>query len=105
MEVYFKNLSAEETPTERLVEDVMSLVDEAEDLVKLSSEKLDEGGKIELKSALERIKGHCERIRAYTLAGARQTDRFIRQHPYFSLSIAFGLGLVMGLLVNRKPED
>jgi ElaB/YqjD/DUF883 family membrane-anchored ribosome-binding protein len=101
MEVYFKNLSAEETPTERLVEDVMALVNEAEDFVKLSSESLEEGDKQELQSALARIKGQCEKVKEQAMAGARQADRLIRRHPYASMGVALGTGVLIGLLLKR----
>jgi ElaB/YqjD/DUF883 family membrane-anchored ribosome-binding protein len=105
MEVYFKNLSAEETPTERLVEDVMALVSEAEDLVKLSSANLEEGEREELKTALDRIKGQCEKVKQQTLASARHADRLIRRYPYASLGIAFGVGMLVGLLVKRDSRE
>lgn len=41
-------------------------------------------------------------IQEKTTAGARATDRAIRQHPYESLGIAFGLGLLVGVLINRN---
>jgi ElaB/YqjD/DUF883 family membrane-anchored ribosome-binding protein len=34
------------------------------------------------------------------LAGARTTDRAIRQSPYQTIGIVFGLGLVVGLLAS-----
>lgn len=40
-------------------------------------------------------------IQEKTVAGARVTDRTIRDNPYTALGIAFGLGLLLGVLVNR----
>jgi ElaB/YqjD/DUF883 family membrane-anchored ribosome-binding protein len=37
-----------------------------------------------------------------TIAGARATDKAIRDYPYSSLGVAFGLGLLIGLLAARK---
>ena len=37
-----------------------------------------------------------------TIAVAKATDRTIREHPYESIGIAFGLGLLVGVLVARK---
>ena len=34
--------------------------------------------------------------------GARATDEVIRSHPYESLGVAFGVGLLVGSLVTRK---
>jgi ElaB/YqjD/DUF883 family membrane-anchored ribosome-binding protein len=104
MEVYFKNISSEETPTERLVEDVMMLVNETEDFVNLTSATLAENAPEELKSALERLKERCQQIKEQALAGARHTDRYIRKHPYQVVGVAFGLGILIGVLAGRKSK-
>lgn len=41
-------------------------------------------------------------IQEKTAASARATDRTIRQHPYESLGIAFGVGVLIGVLINRR---
>ncbi len=105
MEVYFKNITSEETPTERLVEDVMMLVNETEDLVNRTSASLASGAPEELKTALERLKGRCQQLKEQTMAGARHTDRFIRNHPYPVVGVAFGLGVLLGVLIGRNSKD
>lgn len=42
------------------------------------------------------------RIQESTSAGARATDQVIRDHPYESIGIAFGVGVLIGVLINRK---
>jgi ElaB/YqjD/DUF883 family membrane-anchored ribosome-binding protein len=42
------------------------------------------------------------RIQESTTAGAQATDRVIRDHPYESIGIAFGVGVLIGVLINRK---
>ena len=42
------------------------------------------------------------RIQEQTTAGARATDRAIREHPYESIGIAFGVGVLIGVLINRR---
>jgi ElaB/YqjD/DUF883 family membrane-anchored ribosome-binding protein len=42
------------------------------------------------------------KIQDSTSAGARATDRVIRDHPYESIGIAFGVGVLIGVLINRK---
>ncbi len=34
--------------------------------------------------------------------GAKYTDQTIRENPYTSLGIAFGIGVLLGFLVKRK---
>jgi ElaB/YqjD/DUF883 family membrane-anchored ribosome-binding protein len=36
------------------------------------------------------------------MEGARATDRVIREHPYQSIGVAFGIGLLIGVLVTRR---
>ena len=43
-----------------------------------------------------------QRIQDSTIAGAKATDRAIREHPYESIGIAFGLGILIGVLINRR---
>ena len=52
--------------------------------------------------ALESAKATCQKLEEKAAAGARATDKIIREHPYQSIGIAFGLGLLIGVLVNRK---
>ena len=42
------------------------------------------------------------KIQEQTTASARATDRAIREHPYESIGIAFGVGVLIGVLINRR---
>jgi len=102
MEVYFDNLTAENASLDKLAEDVSLLVQDAEELVEASGEKLSPRSKAELENALERVKTRGERIKQQALAGARATDRVIRQYPYQSLGVVFGLGFILGAVLRRR---
>jgi len=102
MEVFFKNLTSDETSIEKLVEDLAMLANDVEDLVRVSGAGLGEESRRELMTALERIKMRCESLKAHAMAGARETDRVIRRYPYPSLGIAIGAGLVLGALLCRR---
>jgi ElaB/YqjD/DUF883 family membrane-anchored ribosome-binding protein len=41
-------------------------------------------------------------VQEKTAASARATDRTIRQHPYESIGVAFGIGVLLGVLINRR---
>jgi ElaB/YqjD/DUF883 family membrane-anchored ribosome-binding protein len=45
-----------------------------------------------------------ESTRANLQERGMATDRAIRDNPYASLGIAFGIGLLIGVLVNRSRE-
>ena len=102
MEVYFENLTAEDASLDKLAEDVSLLLQDAEALVQASGANLSNAAKAKLESTLARVKTRGERIKQQTLAGARATDRVIRQHPYQSLGMVFGLGFLLGALLRRK---
>jgi ElaB/YqjD/DUF883 family membrane-anchored ribosome-binding protein len=53
-----------------------------------------------LAAALESAKETCQRLEERTVAAAKATDQTIRAHPYESIGIAFGLGLLVGVLVG-----
>jgi len=43
-----------------------------------------------------------DRARHNVVAGAKYTDETIRQHPYQSLAIALGVGVLLGALIRRN---
>ena len=102
MEVYFKNLTSEEISTEKLVEDLTTLVEDAEQLVRATGASLGEASRQELMTALQRLKARAQQVRQRAVASARATDRLIRDNPYRSLAVVFGLGMVAGMIVNAR---
>src|SRR3954454_23374494 len=40
-----------------------------------------------------------------TIAGAKYTDKAVRSHPYESIAIAAGVGLLVGLLIGRSSKS
>ena len=102
METYFSNMKAQEGTKEKLLEDLLVLVHDAEELVKASGGQLAGKSNVELTAMLERVKTGCRAIQAKAAGGARQADQLVRQHPYQSIGIAFGLGLLIGVLVKRN---
>ena len=94
-----------ETP-EQVVEHLRSLIAEAEKT--LGSHATEES--VEKFSALrarladvkERVQEGLDAAKEKVYAGARQTDTTIRAHPYESLAIALGVGLLVGALLRRN---
>jgi ElaB/YqjD/DUF883 family membrane-anchored ribosome-binding protein len=90
---------------ERLVSDLKTLMHDAEELMKVTAgaagEKVTEL-RNRLSGAIESAKENCHKWGESTTAAAKATDRTIRDHPYESIGIAFGVGLLVGFLVGRK---
>ena len=55
-----------------------------------------------LTAALELAKANYQRLGEKASAATKATDDTIREHPYESIGIAFGMGLLLGVLVARK---
>ena len=94
-----------ELANERLTSDLKTVVQDAEELMNATAgqagEKVSEA-RSRLAAALESAKATCQRVEEKTVAAAKATDQTIRAHPYESIGIAFGLGLLVGVLVARK---
>ncbi len=60
-----------------------------------------------LVAAIEKAKDVCDRLQEQTVAAAKASDKAVREHPYQAVGIAFGVGLLVGLLVGRgrRGED
>jgi len=48
------------------------------------------------------LKALIQRVEKKTVEGAKVADRVVRDHPYETIGIAFGLGLLIGILARRK---
>jgi len=90
---------------QRLAADLRLVVRDAEELLKATAGEAGEKVK-ELRSrlakALESAKATCERLQEKTVEAAKATDHVIREHPYESIGVAFGVGLLIGVLVARR---
>lgn len=52
--------------------------------------------------ALEKGKDAWNEVQERAVAGAKAADQTIREHPYQSIGIAFGVGAIMALLLTRR---
>ncbi len=98
-------MSANEVSKEKLVSDVKVVVQDAEDLLRATAGEVGEKAKearVRLGAALESAKASCRKLEEKAVAGAKATDQLIREHPYESIGIGFGIGLLIGLLISRK---
>jgi ElaB/YqjD/DUF883 family membrane-anchored ribosome-binding protein len=94
-----------EASTEQLLQDLRAVVNDGEELLKAGMAELGERGMVakeKLAAALEMAKETQRKLQERAIASARATDRAIREHPYESIGIAFGVGLLLGVVLNRK---
>lgn len=96
---------AEQVNREKLVQDLKTVVRDAEDLIKATAGELSEKTKEarqRLTTAIQSAQSSLSEFEARARAGARVTDRLIRENPYPSLGIALFAGLLLGALINRR---
>ena len=96
------------TPQEanqRLTDDLKLVMRDAEELLKVTAgeagEKVNEV-RSRLTKALASAKATCTRLEDRTVEAVKSTDHVIREHPYESIGVAFGAGLLLGALVGRR---
>src|SRR5262249_21958104 len=90
-----------EQTNDRLVTDLKKSIGHAEEALGAGGDRVGEL-KNRLVGLIDSAKVTCQRLEDKTVAAAKATDRTIREHPYESIGIAFGMGLLIGVLVSRK---
>lgn len=93
----------------RIMTDLKMLADDAQSLLQATAGDVSDKVKAardRLGAALERAKSTCQNVQDQTIATARaaakKADTVIRDHPYESMGVAFGVGLLIGVLVARN---
>jgi len=90
---------------QRLVSDLKLVMRDAEDLFDATADAAGEKVKDvrnRLAKALESGKASCSLAQERAVQAAKATDQVIREHPYESIGIAFGVGLLIGVLASRS---
>jgi len=98
-----------DAPTEKLMQDLKTVVGDAEDLLKATASQSGEHisrirsrAEESLRIARERIKEVTSSAEAQARAAAREVDAQVREHPWTAVGVAAGIGLVLGILLGRK---
>ena len=98
-----------EVTKEKLISDFKVVVADAEELLRVTAGQAGEKaaelrGKIQ--SRLADAKLHLadaqEAVVEKAKAAGRATDEYVHDHPWRSVGIAAGVGLVIGLLIGRR---
>ncbi|CAJ0680981.1 hypothetical protein R82526_01004 [Ralstonia mannitolilytica] len=100
---------ADSVNKEKLMTDVKTVLSDAEALLKQaassSGEKaaeLRERGMGLLRQAKEKAQDLQDAVVTKSKAAARATDDYVHDHPWQAVGVAAGVGLLIGLLLNRK---
>ena len=98
-------MNTNEASTDKILTDLKRVVRDSEELLADSAGVLGEKAR-ELRErlgrSLESAKATCQSLQDKAVESAKATDKVIRDHPYQSIGIAFGIGLLVGVLATRK---
>lgn len=98
-------MNAIDVNTDKLVRSLKRVATESEALLKATAGAMGDRAQAvrdRFSEALDQAKENCQELEKKAIRGARATDKIIRAHPYQSLGVAFGLGLLLGVLAARE---
>ena len=89
----------------KLMSDLKTVTHDAESILQATSGRA--GRKLlelreRLSSALDSARNSCARLQEKAVVGSKAADKSIRKHPYQSIGAAFGIGLLIGVVVGRR---
>ncbi len=89
--------------------DIKTVLADAEDLLKQAAATTGERASELRETAISRLKVAREKAADAQVVviergkkAARATDDYVHEHPWTSIGIAAGIGMVIGMLINRK---
>jgi ElaB/YqjD/DUF883 family membrane-anchored ribosome-binding protein len=102
METHFEFDQAEPGSARKVVQDVRTLLHDVEDVLKEAGQRWGAKSKEELEVALGKMRVAKQKLEVQARRTAERGAEVIREHPYKSLGAAFGVGLLIGLFINRR---
>ena len=112
METHFpdaENSTSSRIARERVMSDMRALAHDAETLLRATADDVSEKARearTRLMAAVEQAKSSYANMQAQGIEmgreAAKKADETIRAHPYESLGVAFGIGVLIGALIRRR---
>lgn len=90
-----------------LADNLKSVTQDAENFVRETTSGLSEkarDARARLAASLASAKAGLSKLNEKAIEGAKATDRVIRANPYQSIGVAFGVGILLGVLVTRGRD-
>ena len=102
MELYYKDLISEEASLEKLVDDLMRVVQGADELVEASGAAIEKHQLKEIASRLAWLKRSCRHLQQHVRQSALATDRLLHEYPYSAVGFALAIGITAGVICGRR---
>lgn len=89
----------------QLADTYKSVTEDAEHFVKETASGLGDKARearARLAASLASARTNLHKLNEKAVESAKDADKVIRDHPYQSIGVAFGIGILIGVLVTRK---
>ncbi len=100
---------ARKTPSEKLLRDLQTVVDDAEALLQATAAQTGERvdgirarAQASLKQAKTRLLEAEDEALEQVRAAAATADEYVHENPWQAVGVAAGVGLLLGLLLSRR---
>jgi len=104
-----KGVAMSEINKEKLMSDIKTVLADAEDLLKQAASSTGDRAAELREKAMSRLKQAKDKAADVQVVvvekgkkAARATDDYVHEHPWTSIGVAAGVGVLIGLLINRK---
>lgn len=94
---------------EKLAEDLRAVISDAEELLRVTAGQAGEkftATRQKVQDSLQRARAELSDVEEVLVdqgkQAARATDEYVRAHPWQSVGIAAGIGVIIGLLISRR---
>ncbi|HEX6006502.1 MAG TPA: DUF883 family protein [Burkholderiales bacterium] len=95
--------------SEKLMQDLRVVVADAEELLRATASQAGEraaAARAKIEQSLERARAKLTEVETALAERSRQvahaTDEYVHEHPWTAVSVAAGIGLIIGLLISRR---
>ena len=92
---------------DKLIRDLRVVAHDAEALIKATAGDMSDKAKdarARLSQAVASAKETAQQLQARAAEKAKLADEVVRDHPYESVGVAFGVGLLLGVLFGRGRD-
>jgi len=100
---------ARKTPSEKLMSDLQSVVEDAEALLQATAAQTGErvdGVRARARESLKQARSRLVEVEGEALEQVREAaesaDEYVRENPWQVVGVAAGVGLLLGLLISRR---
>ena len=93
---------SEQEHAQHAVEEVKTAARQAGEHLQSSATEMAEAGKQTARRFSAAWGTTKQNIQEKAVASAKATDRIVRDYPYATVGVAFGLGVLLGMLINRE---